>query len=211
MKPRSLRNVCGLLAWMGLGVCAANATTIDFVIARDADGKLVVSRPAAVTEPYQLPADADDRLNGHHLSIEPGWDGQGEDAAAEGRFALADGAQIVLRRVRFDAGFSMYNLDLDPILAADGDEELLEGEPEVASVAWHEHLVFGAGPQEPVDKQFSATFIVRDLSGQHADSDEFTVTFVTAPKAAPPPGLCGTLGLAVMPALGIGLFFARRR
>jgi len=205
-----------LLALLGVAFSAAStahATGIDFVVFQDGSGvnALVVAKPDQVDEPYPIrPADVEE-LAGFFLTIEPGWDGLGVDQSAEDRSALLNDSGVLLRRVSFDPGFSMYDLDFNSILEADGDTVLLVGEPEVEGFLWHQHLVFGVEPGTPVGESFSATFVVSDPTGEHADSEPFTLTFITAPQvvvgdgASPRAGLCGYAGIIAPLGILLGL------
>jgi hypothetical protein len=207
MKPSSITRLAALL---GLAVAATTrADGIDFIIYQTADGQLALAKPDDVAEPYPILPGSRDDLAGYYLGIEPGWDGLGVDEPDRGRFALADGAEIVLRRVESDPGFAMFNLEFDPILGSPDDEETLEGEPELEGFIWHEHLVFGIEPGQPLNKEFQATFVASDLSGQHADSNEFTLRFVTASRPVVTGGGggrgCAALGLITVPAIFVGM------
>ncbi len=108
---------------------------------------------------------------------DPGWIGLEEDEPDEGMYMLAPGHQVSLKRLDFDAGFSMYDPTAGQVLLADGDAYLfpVDGEGFI-----HSHLFF-VGEGELGDT-WSATFQLVDLGGQYADSDPFTLNFEATPE-----------------------------
>ncbi|HUU83937.1 MAG TPA: hypothetical protein VM243_10580 [Phycisphaerae bacterium] len=198
---------CLLLAVPSGRLRPAEATGIDFIVHQDGTPThtLVVARPALVDEPYPIPLEEVVELPGYYLTAEPGWDGLGVDQPEEGRLALLTDTGLTLRRVSFDPGFEMFDLDLNPILETDGATVRLEGEAESEEFAWHQHLVFGVEPGAEVGQEYTATFVLIDEEGDHGDSEPFTLRFVTTAAAgagagtggacASGGGACGAMGM----------------
>ncbi len=177
------KKLLGFLIFVAL-VAPAGATLIDFTISQDGSSqhKLLLTRPALVSSPYELPLIESGPLAGSYGSIEPGWDGEGTDRPAESRFALLSPTGISIRRLSFDPGFAMFTEGLDPILETDGATHEFEGEPESPELLWHQHLTFIADASVPVGSLLNARFELFDRAGLHAASDVFTLTFRVVPE-----------------------------
>ncbi len=103
--------------------------------------------------------------------------------------------QIALERVSFDEGF--YTLDEDtlgPVLVNDGDtvtfSHLWMGDKynedgTLGAWGFHVHMLFAVGPTASEGETFDATFKAIDVgTAGYADSDAYTMTFITVPEPA---------------------------
>lgn len=115
------------------------------------------------------------------------------DEPDHGLFRLLPGAEIALRRLSFDEGFRMFE--------PEDFREILSGEnmffviPRDSEGDFSIHLIGGSDHEGRV----SAMFQIIDLSGQHSDSEPFTLCFQTVP------------GPSSLAAPGLGMILARRR
>lgn len=130
-------------------------------------------------------------FEGMFAADDPGWIGAEEDEPNEGLYLLLPGHQVSLKRIGFDAGFSIFDPTSGPILEADGDQYLfpLDGEGFI-----HRHLIFVGDGLE--GDPWSATFQLVDPSGVHAFTEPFTLSFVAVPEPA-------TVSLLVLGAVGL--------
>lgn len=185
---------------LAVSVSSAHATLIDFTLSQTGAPahQLILNRPLLVAEPYALDLVTSGPLAGSFASIEPGWDGLGEDRPGEGLIGLLSATGVALQRISFPAGFSILDSGLNPILTIDGDTHEFAGDPEGPGLLWHEHLRFVVDPGTPLGTEILADMRLTDLDGLHADSDPFTLHFVVVPEPATL-GLLAVIGLAACP------------
>lgn len=171
---------------LGSAALPLQATLIDFTLSQSGapEHRLILNRPLLVAEPYALDLVTAGPLAGSYATIEPGWDGLGEDRPAEGLLGLLSGAGVAVQRISFPVGFSMLDGSLNPILESDGDGHEFSGDPEGPGLLWHEHLRFVAEPGTTPGTEFLVNMRLTDLNGLHADSDPFTLRFVVVPEPA---------------------------
>jgi len=132
-------------------------------------------------------------FTGLFVEDEPSFDTILADEPDEGLFRMFPGAEIALRRISFDTGFRIFEpVEFREILTDDGGFFVF---PRDSNGDFNIHLIGGSDHLGMV----SATFQFFDLSGQHADSEPFTICFQTVPA---PSSLC------LVP---VGLLVGRRR
>ncbi|MBC7772430.1 MAG: hypothetical protein H7210_08045 [Pyrinomonadaceae bacterium] len=132
---------------------------------------------------------------GLFVEDEPSFETLLFDDGAQGRFRLLPGAEIALRRVSFNEGFRIFEpVEFREILSGDNVFFVF---PRDADGDFNIHLIGGSDRAG----QVSATFQIFDMTGQHADSEPFTVCFQTVPAPS---------SLAV-PALGLLVALRRAR
>lgn len=191
----------GVSVWvLAASAFPTHATLIDFTLSQTGAPahQLILNRPLLVAEPYALDLVTAGPLAGSYASIEPGWDGLGEDRPADGLFGLLSDTGVALQRINFPAGFSILDSGLNPILVNDGDAHEFSGDPEGPGLLWHEHLRFVVDPGAPLGTDFLVDMRLTDLDGLHADSDPFTLHFVVVPEPATL-GLLAVIALAACP------------
>lgn len=109
------------------------------------------------------------------------------DDPTEELFRLLPGAEIAIRRLSFDEGFHLFEpVEFREILVGEVDFFVF---PRDAQGDFDIHLIGGADREGLL----TATFQFFDLSGQHTDSEPFTLCFQTVPAPASLP--LGVLGI----------------
>lgn len=187
MKSFVSPRAAGALTVVSLALAgSAHATLIDFLLSRDnsPQNKLQFAEPLLVDQPYAIDPVLDGPLAGYYATIEPGWDGLKDDRPAMNQYGLLQISGVGVRMLSADAGFVMFDENLNPILETPADVHVFAGDNEGnADLWWHEHLRYAIEPGSAgVGQTFSATFQLTDVNNQQADSDPFTLTFVTTPE-----------------------------
>jgi hypothetical protein len=153
----------------------------DWTIAQDGSPahKLLIEGDPKIldgTERIEL-LPGDGIFAGLFVNQEPGWESLEADEPPD-RFTLLPGSNVSLKRLSFDAGFSMYDpFTGTPILETDGSIFPFGAAPDGS---FHIDLLYvGDGP---IGSLYSAAFQLVDPSGLQADSDPFTLGFVVVPE-----------------------------
>jgi hypothetical protein len=190
---------------------AASAQHTDFVVARDADGKLALEAPdeglldgSKFIELFPVTSGP---LAGYWATNLPGWESIEADEPDEGLFQLAKGHRVALRRVNWDSGLEMFDSAFGPILASNNsDYEFSQSGPG----EFHEDLWFALPDSFAACTRLTGQFRLVDLSGTYDDSDPFTLRFRAQAEECPAFSFwsAAVLGMAT---LGAGSVVLRRR
>lgn len=198
-----------MLGVLAPGALAQHAGDID--VARTQGGKLVIDKWDEATDVILL-----DPVNNPILQIfgfasgNPGFDylRQSEEVPPD-LLALQSGTEIWLEVVSIHPAFRAIGPGGTPILDQPGERVLLGG------ATLHEHLTWHANSQDPdynpSETQWTATFkLVDEGSTAYADSDLFTLAFVSELNAVPTASEWGLIILALCVLLG-GTLLVRKR
>lgn len=200
--------VAGMILAIG---SAARAQHTDFVVARDADGKLMLEVPDEGlidgSKFIDLFPVTSGPLAGYWAANQPGWESIEEDEPDEGLFQLAEGHRVALRRVSWSTGLEMLDSAFGAILTGDNDDyEFPQGPPG----EFHEDLWFALPDTFAACTRLSGQFMLVDLSGTYDDSDPFTLRFRAQAEECPAVSVVGVAALALL-TLGAGSIVLRRQ
>jgi hypothetical protein len=164
--------VAGLVAACGLTapVLAGAGDHAEVILARDSTGKLVVGLDFEM--PVEIPESVFPGFPGHADSV-PGFASLGFDEPLADRFVVDPAADLEVVLVSMDAGVGVLN--------STGSAFLLPGETLYFGPSFFDYHPIWNIPVGEHGEVFSATFIARDRSGTHADSEPFTLTLTPAP------------------------------
>lgn len=159
-----------VLAVIAVPCCFAHNGAPEVIFGRNVDGRLVADTGFAM--PHKLPSSLFSAYPGFTDPF-PGFESLDFDVPAEGLFTLSPGAQIEVILVSMDPGVRMLN--------DTGSGFLAVGETYFFGSPFFDFHPLWQVPHGYNGQVFSATFIARDRSGTHADSEPFTLTLTPAP------------------------------